>query len=182
MKHRFQLQSVLSAWCLSVLVAVAAFAAPASDPCNAPGTTIVIVRHADRAGSADSLSAAGVERARDLSRALTTASITRIYHSDTHRTRDTAAPLAAALGLEPREYPAKEAAALMKNILRDDAGRTVLVVGHSNTVPLLIASAGGPKLADIDEKEFDGLFIVTVPPCAERPVTLTQLQYGAPSP
>ena len=181
MKHRFGLLRVLAACCLSAAVA-SAFAAPPSGPCDAPSTTIVIVRHADRAGTADSLSAAGVVRAQDLSRVLASANITRIYHSDTHRTRDTAAPLAAALGLEPLEYPANDVAALIERIFRDDAGKAVLVVGHSNTAPLLIKAAGGPTLADINEKEFDDLFIVNVPRCAERPVTLTQLQYGAPSP
>jgi len=182
MRHRFHLRRGLDALCLSVVAASAVFAAPPSAPCDAPSTTIVIVRHADRAGTADSLSAAGVVRAQDLSRVLAVANVTRIYHSDTHRTRDTAAPLAAALGLDLREYPAKEAATLIEQILRDDSGKTVLVVGHSNTVSLLIAAAGGPKLTDINDNEFDGLFMVNVPPCTERPVTLTQLQYGAPSP
>ncbi len=182
MKHRFHLQRGLVAWCLCAVVASASFAAPPSGPCDAPSTTIVIVRHADRAGTADSLSAAGVTRARDLSRVLATANITSIHHSDTHRTRDTAAPLASALGLELQEYPAKDVAALIERILRDDVGKAVLVVGHSNTVSMLIAAAGGPTLPDIADNEFDGLFIVNIPPCAERPVTLTQLQYGAPSP
>jgi broad specificity phosphatase PhoE len=82
----------------------------------------------------------------------------------------------------PETYPAKECAALVKRILHDHAGQTVLVVGHSNTVPLLIAAAGGPKIADVDEKEFDGLYIVSVSGTPECGATLVRLQYGTPSP
>jgi hypothetical protein len=46
----------------------------------------------------------------------------------------------------------------------------------------LIAEAGGPKLADLDEKEFDGLYIVAVTGTPVCGATLIQLQYGAASP
>lgn len=153
----------------------------AGRPCERASTTILIVRHADRAGQSDSLSAAGDARAQELARVLATANVRAIYHSDTKRTRDTAAPLAAALELEPVQYPAKEITALIERILRDHAGETVLVVGHSNTVPMIVAAAGGPAIPEIDEKEFDGLFIVTMR-CPDQNSALTNLQYGAPSP
>jgi broad specificity phosphatase PhoE len=153
----------------------------AGEPCDAPATTILIVRHADRAGQADSLSEAGVARANDLARVALTANVRAIYHSDTRRTRDTAAPLAAALDIQPGQYPAKEITALIERILRDHAGQTVLIVGHSNTVNMIVAAAGGPTIPELDEKEFDGLFVVHVPPC-QHTSTLTRLQYGAPSP
>jgi broad specificity phosphatase PhoE len=156
-------------------------AARADAPCDAPVTTLLVVRHADRAGQADSLSAAGVARARDLVHVAQTASVRAIYHSDTRRTRDTAAPLAASLGLDLLEYPAKETAPLIERVLEDHAGQTVLIVGHSNTVPTIIAAAGGPVIPDLDEKEFDGLFVVYVT-CRDRPSLLLTLQYGAPSP
>src|SRR5262249_8538446 len=131
-------------------------------PCDGPVTTIIIVRHADRAGTADSLSAAGMKRAQDLAEATKMASLRASYGRDTRRAHDTAAPAAALASITPEEYPAGECSALIKRILRDHAGQAVLVIGHSNTVPLLIAEAGGPKIADLDEKEFDGLFIVAV--------------------
>jgi broad specificity phosphatase PhoE len=175
------LRRSLAAWVLLMTVAVAPTALGAK-PCDSPATTILIVRHADRAGKADSLSEAGMTRARDLSRVALTANVAAIYHSDTRRTRDTVAPLAAALQIQPEEYPAKEGQALIERILRDHPGKTVIVVGHSNTVPVLVAAAGGPMIQELNEDEFDGLFIVNVSPCRDRPSTLTQLQYGAPSP
>jgi broad specificity phosphatase PhoE len=154
----------------------------AGDPCDAPGTTIIVVRHADRAGTADSLSAAGVERAKTLIHATERANVKAIYHSDTRRTRDTAAPLATALGIKPQEYPAKEVDALAKRILRDHAGQTVVVVGHSNTVPMIITAAGGPTVEDLSEAEYDRLFILHVEPCNKRPAPLVEIEFGAPSP
>jgi broad specificity phosphatase PhoE len=161
---------------------VVSVAAPPPAPCDKPTTTILIVRHAERAGAQlDSLSADGVARAQELARVVTKANVRAVYHSDTKRTRDTAAPSAAALSLSLVPYPAKECGPLIDAILRDHPGDTVLVVAHSNTVPLLVAAAGAPAMADLDEKEFDDLFVVSVS-CRDRPVTVTHLQYGAASP
>lgn len=156
--------------------------APREYKCDGPVTTILIVRHADRAGTADSLSAAGVVRSNDLAQATKMANVRAIYVSDTRRARDTAAPVAAMTHVQPETYPAKECDALVKRILHDHLGESVLVVGHSNTVPLLIAAAGGPTIGEIDEKEFDGLYIVVVTGTPECGATLVELQYGAPSP
>jgi broad specificity phosphatase PhoE len=167
-------------------VVLLAFAPALADtkivPCDGPVTTIIIVRHADRAGTADSLSTAGVERAKALAQATKMANLRAIYVSDTRRARDTAAVAAAQAHLTPEAYPARECAALIKRILRDHAGEAVLIVGHSNTVPMLIAEAGGPKIADLEEKEFDGLYIVAVTGTPVCGATMVQLQYGAPSP
>jgi broad specificity phosphatase PhoE len=171
--------------CLALLaVAVMAAAQPVgkTKPCNGPVTTIIIVRHADRAGTADSLSEAGMKRAQDLAEATKTANLKAIYVSDTRRARDTALPAAALANVMPETYPARECAALIKRIFRDHAGQAVLVVGHSNTVPLLIAEAGGPRISDLDEKEFGGLFVVAVTGTPECGATLVRLHYGAKSP
>jgi broad specificity phosphatase PhoE len=156
-------------------------ASPAA-PCDKPATTILVVRHADRAGKADSLSAAGVARARALVNVARTANLRAIYHSDTKRTRDTAAPLANALGIALEEYPAKEVEALIERIFAGHEGEAVLVVGHSNTVPLIIAAAGGPVVGELPESEFDRLFVVVVPPCRRGSAKLIDLQYGEASP
>jgi broad specificity phosphatase PhoE len=152
-----------------------------------------VVRHADRAGQADSLSAAGVVRARELAHVASHAGVTAIFTSDTRRTRDTAAPLAAVLGITPEVYPAKDMAALMTRIRRDQPGETVLVVGHSNTVPMIIAAAGetfglggpgqkGPLPLDLSEDTYDDLFVLRVDACRMDPATVLHLRYGEPSP
>src|SRR5262245_37126582 len=77
-------------------------------PCEGPVTTIIVVRHTDRAGTADSLSTAGVERANDLAQATKMAKLSAIYVTDTRRSRDSAAPTAAMAHVTPEVYEAKE--------------------------------------------------------------------------
>jgi broad specificity phosphatase PhoE len=124
-------------------------------------TTLVVVRHADRAGSEDALSAAGRQRAEALAHALGAERLAAIYTSDTRRARDTAAPLARVLGLTPRVRPARDTSSLVSEIFSEHRGKRVLVVGHGNTVPQIIAAAGGPALPDLPENEFDHLFVMT---------------------
>jgi hypothetical protein len=61
-------------------------------------------------------------------------------------------------------------------------GKRVLVVGHSNTVPKIVAAAGGPKIPDLGEKEFDDLIVLEVGPESPATARLLHLQYGAASP
>lgn len=147
-----------------------------------PSTTLVLVRHADRDGQLDALTTAGTARAQELAHVGIKTQFAAIYRSDTNRSRDTAAPLAMASGLTPIVYPANNVDQLVTTIFADHRGDKVLVVGHSNTVPNIIKAAGGPALPDIDQEEFDNLFVLTVCRCGRTHVTLLNLQYGAASP
>jgi broad specificity phosphatase PhoE len=168
---------------LCVLVAGCAWPANAADePCARGATTLLVVRHAEKPGQADSLSAAGAARARELAHVAANAGVRAIYRTDTARNRLTAAPLAEALGLSARVYAAKEYDALIARIFAEHEGETVLVVGHSNTVTKIVAAAGGPALDDLSETEYDTLFVVTIPACRRGASTLTVLQYGEPTP
>jgi 2,3-bisphosphoglycerate-dependent phosphoglycerate mutase len=147
-----------------------------------PETTLLLVRHADRQGNDDALNAAGTARAQELVHVGEKAGLAAIYRSNTIRARDTAALLASAVGLTMVEYVASETGPLVDTIFANNRGQTVLVVGHSNTVPEIIQAAGGPALADIAELEFDNLFVVTVCRCRRGPARVFNLQYGAVSP
>ncbi|HUE69683.1 MAG TPA: phosphoglycerate mutase family protein [Pirellulaceae bacterium] len=146
--------------------------------CWGPATTVLLVRHADRDPGQDVLNPAGVDRAQELVHVLERAGISTIYHSDAARTRLTAEPLAAALGLTPVEIPAADRAALVSAI-RAHPGETVLVVGHSDTLPQIISELGGPTIT-VPGNEFDNLFVLTR--CRWRGFRLVNLQYGAASP
>jgi len=149
--------------------------------CRAP-TTLVLVRHADRDQNRDALTPAGAARAADLARVAAKLAPAAIYHSDTQRARDTAAPLAQALGLRPIEHAAGDVDGLLADILDRFGGQRVVVVGHGNTVPQIIRAAGGPALPDIAHDEFDNLFVLQVCSGWPRRAELVQLQYGAASP
>src|SRR6266550_8925661 len=107
-------------------------------------TTFLIARHADRVANQDALTAIGLARAQELVHIGEKAGIVAIYHSDTERARQTAAPLAAALGITPVVYPAANTTALVSQIFAEHRGGKVFIVGHSNTVPQIISAAGGP--------------------------------------
>jgi broad specificity phosphatase PhoE len=171
-------RSFRTALMVAVPVVLVTNAATGEKRCADP-TVLLVVRHADRAGTDDALSAAGVERARDLARVAAASGVTAIYHSDTARTRLTAEPLAVTLGITPVELPGKDIDGLLKHVLAHHCGETVLIVGHSNTVPLIVGAAGGPAMPDLPEHQFDDLFIVTTTGAAAKVV---RLKYGAPTP
>ena len=170
----------------SILIAIAfvMFSAPAwaQAPCDKSATTLLIVRHAEKPGEADSISAAGEWRAKALAQVARNANVKAIYHSDTRRNALTAAPVATALSLKPTSYPAKETKALVDRIFKEHEGSVVLVIGHSNTIPSIIAAAGGPTIENVSEDEYDRLFVVVAPPCRRGSSTLVDLQYGNQSP
>ncbi len=149
-------------------------------------TTVIFVRHAEKAlDSADnpSLSEAGRARAAELARQLSEADVIAgvdaIYATPFHRTEETAAPLAAALDIPVSSYPAESGATNMDEIVRRHKGKVILVVGHSNTLPELIANMGASKkVPPIAEDEFDNIYIVSIPWFGKTKTI--RLRYGAP--
>jgi phosphohistidine phosphatase SixA len=146
----------LAAVALSVLLSACA---PTSTPDIT--TEIYLVRHAEKTKAADdpALTDAGQARALALRERLITEDITRIFSTDTRRTRDTAAPLAEAMGLEVEIYDAGDLAGFAQT-LKATPG-THLVVGHSNTTPQLVEWLGGEGGEPIVEAtEYDRLYVV----------------------
>jgi broad specificity phosphatase PhoE len=143
---------------------------------------VVLVRHAEKAGAPESdppLTPAGQDRARALVQALKDAGVTAIITSDRLRTRATAEPLAAARGLTPMVVGlGRGVAAHVEAVaaeVRRQAGGVVVVVGHSNTVPAIIAALGGPSLPDIPDPEYGRLFLLIPGPDRAR---LVEASYG----
>lgn len=144
----------------------------------APAATIIVVRHAERnAGMTPEvlLSPKGEERARQLAGMLKDANIRAVYATEVRRTQQTAEPTAAQFHLKPAIIPAKDVDTLVSRLQALPDDETVLVVGHANTVPLVVARLGGavPALSDT---EYDRL-IVVVTKGKGRPTVLT-LRYG----
>jgi broad specificity phosphatase PhoE len=81
-----------------------------------------------------------------------------IYVSDFRRTRQTAAPLAARLGLTPIVYDPADTPGL---VARVRAGpHPALIVGHSNTVPDIVEALGGPRPAALVHADFGDIWRV----------------------
>ena len=125
--------------------------------------TIIVVRHADRASgmSADALlSPAGEERARQLADVLKSAQVQRIYVTEVRRTQQTAEPLAARLHLKPIVIAKADIDALVTQLRKAGDDETVLVVGHADTVPLIIDRLGGGAVPAFRDTEYDRLMVL----------------------
>jgi broad specificity phosphatase PhoE len=142
--------------------------------CDAPapeaGTVVVyVVRHAEKAeldlgedaGEDPPLSPAGQLRALGLSSDLPVRDITAVYVTATQRSRDTASAVVAVNGVTPTVYPPRDVAGLVQRI-RARPGESVLVVGHSNTIPPLLAALGVAEPITVAEDQYGDLWVVTV--------------------
>jgi len=141
-------------------------------------TTVILVRHAEKLTIDDDpgLTDLGAARARSLVRALHEADVSAIYASQFRRTQDTVAPLARALQMEVVVMDAREPQALVDRIMSHDYGHTVVIAGHSNTVPELIGVLGASEVPEVTEADHDDLFVVVIPWFGE--VSVTRLAYG----
>lgn len=155
--------------------------------CQAPGTalrhTVFLVRHAERAddgamtGQQDPhLSEAGYARAEVLAGMLKDVAVQHIHSSDRLRAKETAAPAAAAEGVEVQLYDLQDPGAFAEKLL-GTPGRH-LVVGHSNTLPALVAALGGDPHGEIETTEYDRLYILFI---REGGTETLLLRFGAPS-
>jgi 2,3-bisphosphoglycerate-dependent phosphoglycerate mutase len=138
---------------------------------TANSTTVIVIRHAekDTVNAVDpALSATGEARAALLARmfgdAKGTGRLDAIYVSATLRSRLTAAPLAGRLGIAPIVAAADDPEGLARRVLRENSGKRVMVIGHVNTVPAIVAALSGRRdIPSVDEDEFGTMYVVTVP-------------------
>ena len=167
-----------------------------------PTTTFLIVRHAERADASanTNLSQPGVERAAALAEVAREAGVTAVYSTDYCRTAQTAQPLATELGLpiniqpgglgfsgcapaiavptNPLPTTVNTPRALVDHILSEHGDEVVMIVGHSDTVPDIVAALGQGTFDPVSiSSEFDNLFIVTVRRSLVEP-RLVKARYG----
>ncbi len=81
-----------------------------------------------------------------------------IYVSDYKRTRQTAAPTAARFGLNLTVYDPRDTPGLTARVRREPG--PVLIVGHSNTVPDIVAALGGLRPAPLTHPDFGDIWLV----------------------
>lgn len=138
---------------------------PAQDPAPLYPKTIVLVRHAEKTTEpADdpALSEAGITRATALATMLGKSGVTHLFASEFERTQATLRPLAQATGVAVTTAQAADRRGLTTTIDKLPAGAVVVVAGHSNTVPALLAAlTGGQQRIAMTEAEYDRLFVVT---------------------
>lgn len=142
----------------------------------------IVVRHAEKAddGSRDpALNAKGLARAQALRDALAGEPLQAAYSTDFQRTRQTGQPAAQAHGVRIETYDADLPAADFAAQLRQrHASGTVLVVGHSNTVPDIVSALCDCESPPLDETVYDRLSIIE--PGTGHAPRLTLRDYGSP--
>lgn len=175
-RHTEEIRSMKSTgfWIVVWLLAVAT----AQQVHAQAATTFILVRHAEKeSGSKDpALTPAGQQRAERLAHFLSRQAVQAVYSSNYQRTRQTAAPLALMKNLSIQTYdPARPEEA--RSMQREFPGATIVVVGHSNTIPKLANYLLGKDLvADFTDDEYDNLLIITVP-ASGKEATLTRLVF-----
>ena len=150
---------------LALLFTLCPVAAMAAD------TIIVVVRHAEKA-SDDSkdpgLSEQGKIRANKLAEMLKHADLQAVFTTQYKRTQQTGLPAASHAGLALQVRPATRensetyAADLLKEIRKKYRGKTVLIVGHSNTVPEIIKQMAGIDIDPIGESSFNRFYVISL--------------------
>lgn len=139
-----------------------------SEPADAGVTTIVLVRHAEKAdepGNPDpGLTDEGRARAKRLAHMLSAMGVDAVYATQFRRTRGTVEPTAKQVGCEVSIVDARAVEELAERLRTAHAGETVLVAGHSNTVPAMLRALGvrSAEGLAIDEADYGNLFVVTV--------------------
>lgn len=144
-----------------VAVVVLAGLATGAPPAASTGKGLfLLVRHAERVAAPATedvaLTDAGRARAQKLAGMLAKAGVDAIYVTRFQRTKETAQPLADAVHLTPNVE--NDTDALIAK-LKQHTDQTVLVVGHSDTVPDVIKAFGGPNVT-IGDDEFGDLFVL----------------------
>lgn len=128
-------------------------------------TTFILMRHAQKLddGTKDpQLSDEGKNQAEELSEWLhSNFDISAIYSTDYKRTKLTAGPTAEAEELEIQIYDFQDPVGFLKNLVDNNHGKTILIVGHSNTTPMFANIIMGRKeFESLPENEYNKLFIV----------------------
>lgn len=181
MKRRVARQVAVVAL-LGLCMAAATFIACSQD--TAPLSTVILVRHAEKADDGDDpdLTEAGRARAKALAYTLGELEIKAVYATQYMRTQETARPLAESLGLDVTviEAASDYASEMTSLIHTEHTGEIVVVVSHSNTVPAIIDALGAGPAPPIAENEYDDLFVVTIAPDGRS--SMLRLRYGSETP
>lgn len=145
---------------------------------------VYVARHAEKeAGRSDpGLTRAGQERAETLARLCETNGVSAVYSTPYLRSVETARPVAERCGVGVNTaFAAGQESAMASEILDAHRGRRVLVVGHSNTLAMIVTALGGDgSFGDLRERVYDTMYVVTVH--SDGRVETSEHRYGRATP
>ena len=129
-------------------------------------STYYLIRHAekdrlDKTNRNPHLTEDGLKRAENWAEHFKNVKFDLVYSTDYNRTKETAMPTAKANNVELSFYNPSDMK--IEEFMLKTNGKTVLVVGHSNTTPKFTNSLlGEEKYEDIADDNNSNLYIVTV--------------------
>ncbi|MBI2380673.1 MAG: histidine phosphatase family protein [Gammaproteobacteria bacterium] len=153
---------------MKTLLALALAAAFGTAQAACPPAAIHVLRHAEKdlSNPADKnppLSPAGQARAQKLADAFRGVRVDAIYTTDFRRTRATVAPLASQARLAPAIYDPRDPKVFAGKLRHEHCGQTVVVAGHSNTVPALLTALGAGPRPEIPESRYGDRYSLRFP-------------------
>lgn len=157
-------KAILSLLALFSLILALSCVATKTDEANNSATTLIILRHAekDTVGEDPKLSAKGLQRAARLSAVFPDIHPDKFYSTNFIRTRETLAPWAKATGKEIEMYRTDNLPAFADK-LKSEKGKTIVVAGHSNTVPPLVNFIlAKEKYTNLTDTEYSKIFVLTI--------------------
>ncbi len=124
-------------------------------------TSLIIVRHAEKKNDTDTttLTAAGYDRALRLATLLTNTNLAAIYTTPFVRMRQTAEPTAKQKNLLIQDYSPHDISEIDR-IITANLGKTVLIVGHSNSIPNILNHYTGSSLENLSN--YNDIFVLNI--------------------
>jgi 2,3-bisphosphoglycerate-dependent phosphoglycerate mutase len=146
--------------------------------------TFYIVRHAEKAGDSNDpqLSQQGIDRAVDLEKYLASKKLDTVFTSTFKRTMLTGLSVSLPRAIPQISIDQQNPQALNNFVQRMKSIKTdkgILIVGHTNTVPIIVQGLCGQTIAPIAENDYDNIYIIDI---KNGNAVLQLLTYGKPSP
>ncbi|MBX2970165.1 MAG: histidine phosphatase family protein [Cyclobacteriaceae bacterium] len=129
-------------------------------------TTFILIRHAEKdmtqSTNDPDLSAEGKKRSERLAALLNEGEVNAIYSTPYKRTRQTVELLAKAKGLSINDYQVNKEEEIDR-MITSHAGGTIVVSGHSNTIPWFANKLlGYEKYRPWEDGDYDNVLLITV--------------------
>jgi 2,3-bisphosphoglycerate-dependent phosphoglycerate mutase len=129
-------------------------------------TTFVLIRHAEKdltqSTNDPDLAPEGKQRATKLAEVFAESEVTAVYSTPYKRTRQTVIELASRKNLPVNTYDANSEADIDK-MLAEHRGGTIVVTGHSNTIPWFANKLiGMEKYRPLEDGDYNNLWIISV--------------------
>lgn len=127
-------------------------------------TTFILVRHAEKANDGTRnppLNEDGKVRSANLAEMLANQEVTALYSTPFKRTQETLQPIADMKNIEVQSYDPYSKGEWLAMLAEEHAGGTVVISGHSNTIPVLAnALLGKETFSQFDESDYSNLIII----------------------